>query len=66
MSFVIETYVQGTYLCDGVLLISRVLDEESDQSHEGVQGVETLCPNESRAVVLFSQGAIAEIHAHLG
>ena len=53
------------YLSDRVLLVARVLDEESDEPDEGVQSVETLCPHQGGAVVLLGQGTVAKVHAHL-
>ena len=59
-------YNDMTYFCDCVLLISRVFDKESNEPDESIKSVETLCPDQGWAVVLLGEGAVAEVHAHLG
>ena len=43
-----------------------MFDEERDEADEGVESVETLGPDQGGAVVLLGQGAVAQVHAHLG
>ena len=43
-----------------------MFDEQSNEPHEGVQGVEALGPDQGGGVRLLGQGSVAQIHAHLG
>lgn len=66
----VHNLVQEVDLCNGVGCLSRVLHQQCNKSHKGIQIVVTLGSNHSgvgsRVVLLLSLSTIADFNTHFG